>query len=231
MSRFAEHRGKGAGPASRRGAVMRLSIVAAVFAAGAAAPAWAAPDNLQRYVACLTQSRPAQVRQLLQSSSAAAANLSFHALADDNRCFSRVFPSGEFRPEDVSFSQDLLRGRLAEQALLAQPSAASALTPLPLQQKRYLRGWFVTTGRNPAVDEMGACMADTDPSQIVALIKTEPGTSEETAALGALSPNLTKCLSAGTRLDAGRQALRAALADALYQRLANPSLSLAGTAH
>ncbi|HWJ37441.1 MAG TPA: hypothetical protein VNR86_01595 [Sphingomicrobium sp.] len=209
----------------------RLSILAAILALGAAAPAWAAPDNLQRYVACLAESRPAQVRQLLQASSAAAASLSFHALADDSRCFSRVFPSGEFRPEDLSFSQDLLRGRLAEQALLAQAGAALALQPLPLQQKRYLRSWFATTGRNPAVDEMGACMADTDPSQIIALIKTDPGTSDETAVLGALSPSLTRCLSAGTRLDAGRQALRAALADALYQRLTNPSLSLAGTAH
>ena len=230
MSRPAQHSGKCPGP-RQGGAMMRLFMVAAVLAIGAEAPVSAAPDNLERYVACLTESRPAVVRQLLQASSAAAANLSFHALADDSRCFSRVFPSGEFRPEDVSFSQDLLRGRLAEHALLAQSSAALALPALPLQQKRYLRSWFATTGRNPAVDEMGACMADTDPSQIIALIKTDPGSDDETAAFGALSPNLTKCLSAGTRLDAGRQALRAALADALYQRLTNPSLSLAGTAH
>ena len=196
-----------------------------------ASPAAAAPDNLQRYVACLSASRPGQVKQLLQATSAAAANLSYHALADDSRCFARVFPNGEFRPEDVAFSQDLLRGRLAEQALLAQGSAMAALQPLPLQQKRYIRSWFVTTGRNPAVDEMGACMADTDPGGIVALIRTDGGSSDETAAFGALSPSLTKCLSAGTRLDAGRQALRAALADALYQRLINPSLSLAGASH
>lgn len=194
-------------------------------------PASAAPDNLQRYVTCLSQTRPAQVRELLLSSSVEAANLSYHELADDNRCFARVFPSGEYKPEDVAFSQDLLRGRLAEQALLAQAAAVSALQPLPLQQKRYIRSWFIATGRNPAVDEMGACMADTDPAGIVALIKTDPGSSDENSALAGMSPSLTKCLSAGTRLDASRQALRAALADALYQRLNNPSLSLAGTSH
>ena len=206
-----------------------FSILAALAASvGIAAPAVAAPDNLQRYVACLTETRAVQVRQLLHASTAAAGNLAFHALADDNRCFTRVFPSGQFRPEDVAFSQDLLRGRLAEQALLARSAETAALQPLPLQQKRYLRSWFVATGRNVAVDEMGACMADTDPAGIVALIKTDPASAEESAAIGALSPSLTKCLSAGTRLDASRQALRAALADALYQRLNNPALSLVG---
>ena len=210
---------------------MKRMFVFAVLAAASgaiASPASAAPDNLQRYVACLTETRPAQVRQLLQASSAAIATMTYRGLADDNRCFSRVFPSGQFRPEDVAFSQDLLRGRLAEQALVAQSGAVAALPPLPLQQKRYIRPWFVATGRNVAVDEMGACIADTDPSGIVALIKTDPASAQESAAIGALSPSLTKCLSAGTRLDASRQALRAALADALYQRLNNPALSLVG---
>jgi hypothetical protein len=217
----------------RKAVAMKQLCLAACFAAAAsfAAPASAAPDNLQRYVSCLTESRPVQVRQLLRASSAAAANLSYHALADDNRCFTRVYPNGEFRPQDVAFSQDLLRGRLAEQALLAQSAALGALQPLPLQQKRYLRPWFVATGRNLAVDEMGACMADTDPAAIVALIRTEAGSNDEAATFGTMSSSLTRCLSAGTRLDAGRQALRAALADALYQRLSNPSLSLAGTSH
>ena len=73
-------------------------------------------------------------------------------------------------------------------------------------------------------------MADTDPAGIATLIDTSPGTADENSALSALSPALTKCLSAGTRLDASREALRAALADALYQRLNNPALSLANLA-
>lgn len=194
-------------------------------------PASAAPDTLQQYVECLSQTRPAQVRQLLQSSSMGTGSLIYRGLADDPRCFARTFPNGEFKAEDVNFSQDLLRGRLAELELMKEAPAVAALQPLPLQQKRYIRSWFITTGRNPAVDEMGACMADTDPAGILALIKVDRGSSEESAALAEMSPSLTKCLSAGTRLDASRQALRAALADALYQRLSNPSLSLPGTSH
>jgi hypothetical protein len=190
-----------------------------------ASPVQAAPDNAQRYVACLAEMRPAQVRQLLQASTAAAANLPYHALADDNRCFARVYGNKEFRPDDV-LSQDMLRGKLAEQALRAQEAQVAALQPLPLQQKRYLRNWFGATGRHPAVDEMAVCMADTDPAGIMALVKTDVDSADESVGISAMSPNLTRCLGAGTRLDASRHALRAALADALYQRLSNPSLSV-----
>ena len=190
-------------------------------------PAAAARDVGDRYVKCLSEIRSTQVGQLLHASTAAAANLRYHELIDDNRCFARVFGNQEFRPEDLAISQDMLRGKLAEQALLAERMQVSALQPLPLQQKRYIRSWFGATGRHPAVDEMAACMADTDPSGITALIQTDQDGNDETAAIGALSPSLTKCLSAGTRLDASRHALRAALADALFQRLSNPSLSLA----
>jgi len=190
-----------------------------------ASPAAAAPnDAQQRYVACLSEMRPAQVRQLLQASTADAASLPYHALAEDDRCFTRVYGNQEFRPEDV-LSQDMLRGKLAEQVLLVRANDVAALQPLPLQQKRYIRNWFGATGRHPAVDEMAVCMADTDPAGIAALIKTSPGGSDESDAVTALGPNLTKCLGAGTRLDASRQALRAALADALYQRLSNPQVS------
>jgi hypothetical protein len=211
--------------------LIALGLGFALFASSASAQS----DSARRYAECLTQMRPNEVRALLHAASADAANMPYHALSDDDRCFSRVFGDKQFRPEDASFSIDVLRGKLAEQELLADVERVAALQPLPLQQKRYIRPWFAATGRNPAVDEMGACMADTDPAGIVALIRTTPGTSDESNALGALSPALTKCLSAGTRLDASRSALRAALADALYQRLSNPSLSLAqpsgGTHH
>ena len=190
-------------------------------------PAAATPnDAQQRYLTCISEMRPGQVRQLLQASTADEASLRYHALADDDRCFARVYGNTEFRPEDVP-SQDMLRGKLAEQALRARETDVRALQPLPLQQKRYIRTWFGGTGRHPAVDEMAACMADTDPVGIAELIKTSPGGGDENDAVTALGPNLTKCLSAGTRLDASRQALRAALADALYQRLSNPPLSMA----
>ena len=202
-----------------------LTIAAAAVAALAASPAAAATDA-QSYAACLFQSRPAQVKQLLEAQSLATANSLRQTLSNNDRCISRVFGGRAVPPEALAPTLDYLRGNLAEQALLADDHAA-ALQPLPLQQKRYIRPWFATTGRHPAVDEMGACMADTDPAAIMGLIRTAPGSAAESAAIGAMSQSLTKCLSAGTRLDASRTALRAALADALYQRLHSPALSLA----
>jgi hypothetical protein len=195
----------------------------------AASPA-AAKTPAEAYAACLAQSRPTQAQELLKAANAQAAKNRYELLANDDRCFTRVFGSQPFKPEDGASSMDMLRGRLAEVELRADESRVAALQALPLQQKRYIRPWFATTGRHPAVDEMAACMADTDPAGIAALIQTSPGTADENSALSALSPALTKCLSAGTRLDASREALRAALADALYQRLNNPSLSLANLA-
>jgi hypothetical protein len=202
--------------------LVALGLGSALMASSASAQS----DSARRYAECLTQMRPNEVSALLHAGSADAANMPYHALSDDDRCFSRVFGDKQFRPEDASFSIDVLRGKLAEQELLANVQRVAALQPLALQQKRYIRPWFAATGRNPAVDEMGACMADTDPAGIMSLIRTTPGTSDESTAIGGLSAALTKCLSAGTRLDASRSALRAALADALYQRLSNPALSV-----
>lgn len=176
----------------------------------------AARSPAERYATCLVETRPQQVSALLGAQTAEAASTPYRALANNDRCFTQVFGNGQFTPEEAGVSMDVLRGRLAEQAILAQPAALSALPPLPLQQKRYIRPWFAATSRPVAVDEMAACMADTDPSGIAALIRTVPRSEDENSAIDALSPSLRKCLSANVRLDAGREALRAALADALY---------------
>lgn len=209
--------------------MIRLFTLAALGAAAitAAAPATAASD-VQAYAACVAKARPRQAAELLNAQTAAAASDPYRDLAHNDYCFSRVF-TGSYQPQDAAVSIGALRGHFAEKALLADPRAA-ALQPLPLQQKRYLRPWFAATGRHPAVDEMAACMADTDPAAIMGLIRTAPGSWDENSWMGSMPASLTKCLSAGVRLDASRPALRAALADALYQRVHNPALSLAPAA-
>jgi len=213
--------------------MMRLFTLAALGAAAilTATPAAAASDA-QAYAACVAKARPRQAAQLLQAQTAAAASDPYRELAHNDYCFSRVF-TGAYQPQDAAISVGALRGYLAEKALLADPRAA-ALPALPLQQKQYTRPWFAATGRHAAVDEMAACMADTDPAAILGLIRTTPGSWDENSWMGSMPASLTKCLSAGVRLDASREALRAALADALYQRVHNPALSLpqaAETAH
>ena len=180
----------------------------------------------QRFLACLAERQPRDVRTLLSTSNADVARHAYEHLAGSNRCFDKSVGDHQFTPGELGFSIALLRGTLAEQALIAEEPKVDELQPIPLQQKRYVRPWFAATGRNPAVDEMGACMADTDSAGIMYLLRTQPGSDQEGNAIGALTPALTKCLSAGMRLDADPRGLRAALADALYQRLNNPSLSM-----
>ena len=210
--------------------MMKHSLVLLALASPAAliaSPA-AAANVAQRYATCVAQSHPAQARELLQASSSADLARPYRSLVDDDRCLSQAFGGQAFSASDEAFSTPTLRGNLAEQLLLSQSAAIAALKPLPLEQKRYTRPWFAATGRHPAVDEMAVCMAATNPAGIAALMKTSPGSWEEGAAFDALSPALTKCLSAGTKIEVNRQAIRAALADALYQRVTNPLLSTAG---
>jgi hypothetical protein len=180
----------------------------------------------QRFLACLAQRQAGDVRTLLSTSNADVARHAYEHLANSNRCFNESVGDRQFTAHELGFSIGVLRGTLAEEALMAEEPKVEGLQALPLQQKRYIRPWFAATGRNPAVDEMGACMADTDSAGILDLLRTQPGSSQESSAIGALTPALTKCLSAGMRLDADPRGLRAALADALYQRLKNPSLSM-----
>jgi len=206
---------------------MKLFVLFAVgvtpFLATPAVAASAPPA--QRYVACVAQRHPATVRALLQASDRATADRPYRTLTGDERCLTIVFDDQNYRPQDVVFPIDVLRGKLAEQSLLASAVQAAALSALPLEQKRYIRPWFAATGRDPSVDEMAACIADTDPRNVLYLVSTAPDSFEENQAVAALQPSLGKCLSAGTRLQAGRPALRAALAEALYQRMINPALS------
>ena len=157
---------------------MKLFVLTALAAGpllGTPAAAVPAP-SAQRYVACVAQKHPATVQQLLRAPTLAAAQRPYHALSEDERCISIVFNHEAYSPQDVVVPLGVLRGRLAELALLNSAAQVAALAALPLQQKRYTRPWFATTGRDPAVDEMGACIADTDPGNVLQLVRSAPAT-------------------------------------------------------
>jgi hypothetical protein len=120
-----------------------------------------------------------------------------------------------------------MRGDLAEELIKRDRHDVSTLQPLAIQ-KLYLRSWFQFTGRNVSVDEMAACVADTAPAAIIALVDAQPFSDAEGTAFGSLVPYMGPCLRAGTKLEGKREPLRAALAEALYQRFTNPSEGNAG---
>jgi len=128
----------------------------------------------------------------------------------------------------VSYPPDIMRGDIAEELLKRDRAAVAQLQPLPIQ-KSYARSWFAFTGRDTSVDEMADCVAETDPTGIMLLVDSDPTSGAETAAFSGLLPYMGPCLRAGTKPEGKREPLRAALAEALYQRLKNPGESLAGT--
>jgi hypothetical protein len=176
----------------------------------------------KRMAECLYNRKGALARQTLLAPTKAAGDAAASKLMGNVQCFGAEFSNDMVEERHVNFPSDILRGMLAEAALGRSESEVRALEALPLQQV-YQRNWFAVTGRHITVDEMGACIADTNPAGIMALTRTQPATREENAAFGGLMDSLGKCLRAGTKLQASRPALRAALAEALFQRLHAPA--------
>jgi hypothetical protein len=127
-------------------------------------------------------------------------------------------PHGDFIkivPNDPRL--DELRWMSAEYFVAQDGAAVAALQPLP-RQRAYDRPWFKASMRHNSIDEMAACVADTNPGGILALNKTQVGSTEERAALSALNPDFVACLRADVKLQGERKAIRGALVEALYQR-------------
>ncbi len=208
-----------------------ILIALAIVGAGTAstAPATAAPKYStmpDRMANCLYERWPARAQGVLSAASLPDADRHYTKLLDERSCFDDVIGDKEFTPEEYVLPLHLMRGFLAEQALRKVRDQAKTLPALPLQ-KQYARPWYAATNRNTAINEMATCVADTDPAGILALLETSPGDFAEGAAIATLKPSLSRCLSANTRMESDTRPVRAALAEALYQRVQNPTLSLA----
>jgi len=176
----------------------------------------------KRMAECIYNRKGVLARQALQAQSAEAANAAISKMMGEVTCFGDDASNDLVGMRVALIPPDIFRGMLAEAAFKRDGNGVQALQPLPIQQI-YQRNWFAVTGRHVTVDEMGACIADTNPAGVLALARSVPTSKEESAAFTALGPNLGACLRAGTKLQASRQALRAALSEALYQRLNAPT--------
>ena len=178
---------------------------------------------------CLYDHGEKVARAALLASSKERADKAMEQLSGRLAC-SRVTVANELVEARIAtFTNEVLRGMLAERALVKAWPQIAALPTLPLE-KIYVRPWFAVTGRHLSVDEMGACIADVNPAGIAALIRTVPTTAGEGSAFAALTPDMGRCLRAGTKLQANRQSLRAALAEALFQRINAPAAAPAEAA-
>lgn len=178
----------------------------------------------QEFARCLVNKRQRDTERLLAQSTEQGYNAAFKALTSGEiECFN-MWDDATHITEGRSFRfpADILRGMLAEQLIKHDLPRYSALAPLP-RQLTYSRAWYPGTQRDASVDEMATCVSETAPAETLALLKTEPYSPQEGAAFGALGPGLGACLRAGVKVTGNRQSLRAALADALYQRVTNPA--------
>lgn len=176
-----------------------------------------------RFAGCIYVKQGSAVRAMLNEVDAGTANSRLGTLDSKGSCSNLMILAPESNRQMISLPNDIYRGLLAEAAL---SNDYVGIAPEPLaKQPGYDRPWFAATGRARAVDEMGACVADVDPAGVRALLATTAETSEEKNAISALAPTLGACLTAGATLNANRQSLRAALAEALYHRvIASPAV-------
>ncbi len=123
---------------------------------------------------------------------------------------------------------DVKTGMLAEALLRTNRGDAPAALPL---ERSYVRPWFGLSSRNIVIDEMAACVADTNPAGVSALFKTRPESDKEKEAMSTLSASFGPCLRAGAKLRANSMGLRSALAEAMWQRTLQPEPVPAGGAH
>ncbi len=169
---------------------------------------------------CMVERKPNEVRAFLAEINADQSSKDVRKLGATLDCFAM---GGDENAEAtmVQFPRDVMRGMLSEAIILSSKQTYATLPILPAQRS-YSRAWFSVSGRHGSVDEMATCVADVSPAGVVALIATAPYSDKERSAIGTIAPTLGSCLVAGAKVDANRQSLRAALADALYQRIANP---------
>lgn len=167
---------------------------------------------------CMDFKHPSSVRSYLLANDAKISSKAL--MREELDCLGLGVGTSESSVSDerqFSFPEDIMRGMLAEAEIQRTPAAFTTLQPLKLEHL-YSRTWFAATTRNAAVDEMATCLAAVDPQGITELLKTRSYTPQESTAFAGLSPKFGPCLRAGAKLQANRQAMRAALAEALFQR-------------
>jgi hypothetical protein len=178
----------------------------------------------QEMARCLVNKQNRTVRQFLAAFTKQEGQRFSGQMAGEHECFSMTDGNDLVEGRLVTFPPDIYRGMLAEWMIKNDERPFAALPALP-RQLTYSRPWYAASDRDVSVDEMATCVSETAPSGILALLKTEPYSDVEGATFGAVVPNMAACLRAGVKLTGNRQSLRAALADALYQRVANPTPS------
>ena len=171
------------------------------------------------FARCMVNKRERTVRDLLGATSDEQATKVRGRLMGEMQCFNAMLAVNDLvEGRSVTFPPDVLRGMLAEYLVKKDAARVGLLPRLQPLQQIYVRAWYPATARGPIVDEMATCVAEVNPAGTLAMLGSQPYSGAEGTAVATLSVDFGRCLRAGAKLRANRQGLRAALAEALYQR-------------
>jgi len=124
--------------------------------------------------------------------------------------------------EAVRSTNLILRGAVAEGIFLAMfpadPAAPAADRPsLP-------PSWMDAYAKDPsigptlALHQLAGCVVRAAPADASRLVRTTPGSAEESTSFQAITPRLGPCVNQGRSFSSNKTTLRALLAEALYHR-------------
>jgi hypothetical protein len=201
---------------------MRRAALTIVIALALASSTHAAPSpsrdaargeaTLRRAAACLFECDQAKIVNLMISWP--GSQLEQNTIEAMNRRLAICMPFGS----RLLFAGTLLRGVLAEQALLRQFAAPAPLPALPVGWAREPLGNSIAPPLG-ALHAFGRCVVLAAPERADALARTARGSAEEGAAIEALGPALPGCVDVRQRFTLDRSGLRGLLAEALLAAL------------
>lgn len=168
---------------------------------------------------CMVARHPAMVARYIAANADAASGgikgPAFNGL-DDALTGCLVETSGRTNSVEMNLGQRTLQGLFAEASFRALPqdSLVLAVDGAP----NYAAGWVSSIPALSVVDRMAICLAAGHPAESIALVRSDPGTPGEAAAMTAVMPHIQTCLVMGATLKADRTTVRLAVATALYHR-------------
>jgi hypothetical protein len=97
--------------------------------------------------------------------------------------------------------------------------------PPAISQRRasYTASWMSSQANDLVVEEMSACLAETQPSLVDDVLLTPPASLQEAGALKTISQFMGPCLRQGVTLKTNPDMLHASLGEALYHREFDPA--------
>jgi hypothetical protein len=124
----------------------------------------------------------------------------------------------------IQFTGFVLRGAVAEGIFLAMyptdPVGASAAVDRPDLPASWLQAYGKDPSIGPilALHQLAACVVRAAPVETSRLMRTTPGSAEESAGFQAVAPHLGPCVNQGRSFSSDKTTLRALIAEALYDR-------------